>query len=244
MTPEAYRQIQRLQSAHWWFTARRKILHSQLARIHLPVNARILEVGCGPGGNLSMLQEFGQVTAVEMNAGAREYAARLSGVQVLPGRLPDAMPEMESFDLIGLFDVLEHIPDDLAALNSLKPMLRQGGQLLLTVPACPWMFGPHDKAHHHQRRYSAAQLTNLAKKSGWEVKYITHFNTWLYPIIGLSRLLAMAIHRESVHSDMDKQPPVLINKLLHMVFASESAVLRHVRFPVGVSLLCVLRPSS
>lgn len=244
MTPQAYAQMAKLQARHWWFTARRNILRGQLQGMNLVPAARILEVGCGPGGNLQMLQEFGDVTAVEMDDGARQFAADLSGLRILPGHLPDGLPAMGDFDLIGLFDVLEHVPQDRLALQVLRPLLRPGGQLLLTVPANPWMFGPHDRAHHHQRRYSASQLRQLCAQAGWEVTHLTHFNTLLYPVVALARILALVSRRQGEHSDTESMPHPIFNRLLHTIFASEAAWLRHLRFPFGVSLLCILRPTK
>ena len=70
MSPNAYNEMAQIQDQHWWFVARRKILRSEIAQLHLPMNAAILEVGSGTGANLSLLSEFGQVMALEMSAKA------------------------------------------------------------------------------------------------------------------------------------------------------------------------------
>src|SRR6185503_1066313 len=100
------------ESNHWWFTGRRTILESTIGKLGLPEDARILEVGCGTGGNLEMLARFGRLSAMEMDAGAREIANAKTGgrFDVQPGRCPAGIPfEPQTFALICLFDVLEHI---------------------------------------------------------------------------------------------------------------------------------------
>ena len=184
MELDAYRQMAQLQETHWWFTARRCILRAELQRFALPSpsSTHLLEIGCGPGGNLALLGEFGRVTAIEMNDEARACAQQLGAalspaVQCHAGHLPDGWPaawtaqgQTPQFDVVALLDVLEHIADDQAALQALHGRVRPNGRVLVTVPAGPWMFGPHDVAHHHHRRYSAAQLKAVAQAAGWQVQ--------------------------------------------------------------------------
>src|SRR5437660_634965 len=101
-----YDQMRVLQQDHWWFAARREILAGQIERLPLPRPAQILEAGCGPGGNLAMLQRFGEVSAIEPDEASRTYAAEHSGTDVRPGLLPQSAPDFgKAFDLVAAFDV-------------------------------------------------------------------------------------------------------------------------------------------
>src|SRR5690606_37739711 len=111
------------------------------------------EVGCGTGGNLEMLAQFGQVTGLEPDDESRAYASDATGVPVVFGLLPDGLPDFDGpFDLIAALDVIEHLDDDGGSLVALRRKLSPGGYLLTTVPAHPWMWSQHDALHHHKRR--------------------------------------------------------------------------------------------
>src|SRR5262245_42277053 len=130
-----YERAAATHEAHWWFTGRRAILKRLLASLALPPQARILEVGCGPGANIGLLRGFGTVAAVEQEAFSRELV-RAHNVEVLPGALPDELPYAgREFDLVCLFDVLEHVDRDLDALRVLRERLAPDGLLIVTVPA-------------------------------------------------------------------------------------------------------------
>ena len=145
----------------------------------------MLEVGCGPGGNLTMLRRFGEVVAMEPDDESRAYAADRTGVRVEPGFLPDGLPfAPESFDLVCAFDVIEHVDEDAASVAALARLIRPGGYFATTVPAQPWMWSRHDELHHHKRRYRLARLPRAcSKRPGCDVVKASYFNALLFPPI-------------------------------------------------------------
>lgn len=240
MDSEVYARMAELDSEHWWFTARRAILASVLERIvHPPAKARILEVGCGTGHNLEMLSRFGRVEATELNDGARALAAKRLGRTISRAALPDlSMYKPASFDVVALLDVLEHIPDDGAALVAIRERLKPGGKLLVTVPANPWMWSAHDVSHHHFRRYRKRQLRDLARSTGYAIDLLSPFNTLLFPLISAARIAGKLAGREAAD---DSMPPRAVNQLLKTTFQLEAPLVGRLPFPFGVSLLAVLR---
>ncbi|QQX82296.1 class I SAM-dependent methyltransferase [Shewanella sp. KX20019] len=225
---------------HWWYRGRRAIVKSSIEKFSTEGLDSILEVGCGTGGNLSMLATFGEVYAVEMDDFARQHAADISGVDVKSGWLPENLPfQNKQFDLICLFDVLEHIRDDLSALISLKERLNKNGKVMITVPAYKWMFGKHDINMHHYRRYNSGDIKNLLEKAGIEVDYFTHFNSLLYPIAAITRIFDSVTNRAGPIGGSLRSK--FLNDKLYDVFQFEQKLLDYMEFPIGLSIMVVGR---
>jgi SAM-dependent methyltransferase len=232
-----------LDQLHWWFLARRRILATLNKRVvRPPADARVLEVGCGTGHNLAMLGKFGKVDACELDKCARALATKRLGRQVRNAKLPDlTMFKRNGYDLVALLDVLEHVPDDLAALRAIHMRLNPGGALLMTVPANAWMWSAHDSAHHHYRRYSKKQLKRLFLMSGLEIQLLTYFNSLLFPPIALARLLGKVTRRETAD---DRLPAAPANWLREKLFGTERWLLGRLPMPFGVSIVAVVRRPS
>lgn len=244
MELDAYKEMAATEDRHWWFRGRRQVLESLLEGLALPSDAEILEIGSGTGGNLDLLQRFGRVKAVEMNDYAREFAReRQAGrIPILAGSLPGAIPIAEaSQDLICLFDVLEHVAEDQAALATIRRLLRPTGRLLLTVPAHGWLWSRHDEYLHHQRRYSRQQLRHQLMQAGLRPERLTYFNSLLSPLVVAGRIADRLRPGRAVAGT--EVPPSWINEPLRTMFAAEHRILRHFDLPFGISLLALARPS-
>jgi SAM-dependent methyltransferase len=229
------------EQTHWWYVARRRLLKAVLASLKFPSNAGLLEVGCGTGGNLALLAQFGDVKAIEMDARAREIAVRAKGAEqaiVRPGRMPDQNPFAdEKFDGIFLFDVLEHIDRDFETLRTLRDCLTHDGRIVVTVPAYKWLWGRHDEVLHHHRRYVKGELRDLFHRAGYSVARISYFNTFLFPLVAVTRLWEKAGWNAEVAGQAT--PPTILNKVLARVFASETRLVLTTGLPFGVSILCI-----
>lgn len=245
MDPTAYEQMAAVEERHWWFVGRRRIVDGFLRRLGLRLGGTILEVGCGTGGNLQLLAKYGVVSAVECYepAAACALAKSCGKVDIRTGFFPDDVDfDGRRFDLICLFDVLEHIEDDVAALSALVPALAGGGKIVLTVPAYPSLYGPHDSLLHHHRRYTRKALLCAVDRAGLRVVDYTHFNSFLLPIAWMVRLKDRLFHRfsNSPRSTGADLPSAAVNGLLTSLLRMEAKCLEHMRFPAGLSILCVL----
>ena len=236
MDPAIYQRMASVEDKHWWFAARRSIVNATLSRLPLPDHADILEVGCGSGGNLAMLANFGNVYAVEPEPEALAMAEKKKIAPVMPGTLPHNIPyDEKQFDLIVLLDVLEHVRDDRQALAALFERLKPGGWLLLTVPAFDWMWSQHDETHHHHSRYAKQQLRKLVNNTGLRIHKASYFNFWLFPLIAMVRLWQRNRHQDG--NDGLTMPAPWLNRLLFSIFANERRLLRFATLPFGVSLI-------
>src|SRR5579863_8171002 len=141
MDAQLYPLMAQVEDTHWWFSSRRAIVASMLSGLDLPPDPRILEPGCGTGGNFAMLSRFGQVYAMDSDPEACKFAGARKSAIVEQGELPERIPFANlNFDLVVMTDVLEHLVRDQDALTALRERLKPGGRLLATVPAMPFLW--------------------------------------------------------------------------------------------------------
>lgn len=236
----AFQSLRDQQDHHWWFVGRRAVLSSLLSRLSLPTGARVLEAGCGYGGNLAMLANFGEVRAFELNEAARTQASASSGLTIASGKLPDQVGFVgETFDLIVMLDVLEHIEDDAQSLRTLRERLAPGACVAVTVPAFPWLWSAHDELHHHKRRYTRHSLRRVLVDAGFEDIELGYFNSILFPLAVAHRFMSRLLGRTS---GAEAMPRPALNRLFAKLFALESHWVGRVPFPPGLSLYAIARP--
>lgn len=233
-----YQQMAELDERHWWYRARREIIADLIGREgHLPTGARILEIGCGTGHNLSMLSGFGHVEGLELDDEARALSERRLGRAVLSSPLPElaGVPDRH-YDLIGAFDVIEHIDDDTAALTSIASKLKPGGRFIMTVPAHQWMWTAHDVANHHKRRYSKRCLRELIDASPMKLERLGYFNSFLFPLAIAERTASKL--RGKTNGDV-RLPAAPLNAILEKIFSAERHLVGRFPMPPGLSLFAV-----
>lgn len=224
--------------SHWWFVGRRAILASILKKFLHKKNNLILEIGCGTGGNIEFLKNYGSVSAVEPDPYAISITMGNGFLNVQKGALPDLLPNFEKkFDLICLFDVLEHVENDLAGLKNCKRLLNHNGIIIITVPALKLLWSQHDEVHNHKRRYTKKEITSLVTKSGLNIVYSSYFNFLLFPAIFLTRT-AKGFFNSGKESDLKKQNS-FFNIILKYIFSFEKYLIPRLIFPIGVSIVAV-----
>jgi len=233
-----YQQMAELDERHWWYRARRDILAELIRReARLPANAQILEIGCGTGHNLGMLSGFGHVDGLELDDEARALSEKRLGRTVMSAPLPElaGVPDRH-YDLIGAFDVIEHIDDDHAAISSIATKLKRGGKFMMTVPAHQWMWTAHDVVNHHKRRYSKRALRSLIEGSPLKLDRLGYFNSLLFPVAVAERALSKLRGKDNGDVSL---PPKPLNAALQAVFGSERYLVGRLPFPPGLSLFAV-----
>jgi SAM-dependent methyltransferase len=239
MEETAYREHYEVEDRHWWFRGRWTVVEALLARTSLPASPRILDAGCGTGGNLRRYAQHGEVEGVDPSADAVRFCRERGFDSIQQAGLEELPFEDSRFDLLAATDVLEHIAAERDALRELWRVAKPGGALLLTVPAYMWLWSEEDENLHHQRRYTRHRLRLAVEGAGWEPQLATYFNTLLLPPIALARRLPS---RSNGHrAEIDRTPPGLDGPLsLPMRF--EARLIRAgIRLPVGVSVGIVCR---
>jgi len=239
MENKIFQKMLKLESSHWWFVARRKIIQKAINNLDLPRNIRILDAGCGNGDNLSLLSTFGDLVAFEKNEYALKTAKSKKIGEIYKAELPDKLPNTvkTNFDLIVLLDVLEHIDDDSKSLTTVRKLMNNKGIILITVPAFQWLWSEHDVIHHHKRRYSKSELREKLDSSGFRIKYISYFNTLLFPFALVERI-GQKIFSPS-NPEILELPNSKINFLLEKIFSLEAIFMNKISLPFGLSLVAI-----
>ncbi len=242
MNPREYRALFEVEDRHWWFVGLRRDIAAELARVRTGF-ARWLDAGSGTGGLLANLRppESPAAFGVELSPDGLAFS-RSRGLRRLARASVTQLPfPNEAFDLVTSIDVLCHRGvDELRALSEARRCLREGGLLLLQVPAFDFLRGEHDEAVWTNRRYRKAQIERLLLAAGFRLRRSFYRNSILFPAAALRRLLRRrpAPGREAL-SDVAPAP-----RALGALFAALLGFERRLRkigfsLPFGLSLICL-----
>jgi SAM-dependent methyltransferase len=244
--PEYFDELSQLEARNFWFRARNALIVDAIRR-HWPDARNFLEVGCGTGYVLSGLAAAfpdmrlqGSELFVE---GLPHAARRVPRAQLMQMDARD-IPYEGEFDLVGAFDVIEHIEDHEAVARSIHRALAPGGGVVMTVPQHPSLWSSTDDYACHVRRYRRGELEAVLQAAGFRILSTTSFVTLLLPALALSRLMPGK-------QDADADPtaefriPGFVNASLYGVMQLERWLIRAgVRFPIGgTRLVCAEKVS-
>jgi len=238
MKEELYETFYKIENRHWWFLARKSVIASLLDRwLSLNKGSLVCDVGCGTGSILEYLSARYTACGVDNSSLAVQFCSMRGLTNVSKGTVDDLAHGGQRFDLITFFDVIEHIEDDVEVLKKAFGLLRNGGHVLITVPAFQFLWSKHDEINEHKRRYTTKELAQKLQSVGFEVRRISYYNTILFPAAVLSRVFSKAL-RCSTSGEL-KVPPAVVNKILFSLFSLERFFLPHVPFPFGLSIVCL-----
>ena len=232
----------------WWLQGRKAIIRGYVesARSILAIK-KIVDVGCGSGGNFDVLSEYGGVIGIELSPTlARRAHARDIASAVIQGNAVDVISGMKDFQLVTLFDVLEHIEGDAEFLKQLNTSTPEQHCLLISVPACPFLYGEHDRILHHHRRYSRTMLQECLRYGGYHIVDMNYFMFLLFPLVLLERLMDKILTltgRQRDKVNLGILPPAL-NQLFMRVLQLEARAGKVLRFPIGLWLFALAKKQS
>jgi SAM-dependent methyltransferase len=240
---EYFEELACVEAHSFWFRSRNRLIAWALTTFG-PSNPHVFEVGCGNGFVLDGLR---QAIPGLRAAGGELFA---EGLDIARARLPDVplyqldirrLPFDSEFDVVGAFDVLEHVAEDELALHELFRAAKPGGILLLTVPQHSWLWSAADEYAHHERRYAKAALLSQLRAAGFEIVHSTSFIALLLPLLLFARLRRRTVD-ESDDPLAELRLGGFINNALELVTSLELALTtRHWSWPLGGSLLVVAR---
>jgi len=250
MQETVYTQTREIEESHWWFLGMREIYRKQLDRIAASEGGRaapgepprrVLDVGCGTGGNLALLESFGRPYGIDYSLSAAAFTRDRGWPVVFVGSATELPMPDRAVDLVTALGVIEHVPDDVAMLEEMRRVAKPGGHLLLMTSAHRWMWSTHDDAVHHVRRYRRSELERRVIVSGWQIEQVTYVNAFLFPAIAAVRLLQRLLPDRTTESDVGMSgffvPPRPVNQVLAGLLSFEGSLMRIGSIPFGVGLI-------
>lgn len=240
MNTEEYERMHRLEDSYWWFVGRHHLIQTFLWEKYGAQNRlTVLDIGCGTGAMSRKLSRWGTVVSADFSPLALSFSRRRNLTRLCAA---DAMrlPFQEaSFDLVIALDILEHLPDDAAALCEVHRVLKPGGRILATVPAYPSLWSGHDVALMHFRRYVAREVRQRFAAAGLRVEKLSYAMTLLYPIVWLVRRWSRLCGQNAPPKASLVPVPGFANRLLVGLLAVENALIRRINMPFGVTVFCM-----
>jgi SAM-dependent methyltransferase len=238
----AYETFARLEHTHFWFVSRRRIFFDLLDRaLQGRTDLRVLEIGCGAGGMLGPLQRYGTVHGLDVDRECVAFCRQRGFERVLCGSGYELPFQDASFDLVALFDTMEHIPDEARALAEVRRVLRPGGIVFVSVPAYQWLWSQNDRIAHHHRRYTRSRLRRALVAAGLHPRRVTYFNMFLLPLIVPAVLWQKLQDRRGRlppgYNNTSVQVPSLLNRVFTAVMSSERRLLGWLSLPCGHSVI-------
>lgn len=242
--PAAHERLIRIEEKCFWFRGRNRLLKFFLEH-HFPSAKSLMEIGCGTGYVLAGLSEARPKLRL---TGGDIYVNTL---KLASGRVPSAeflqvdarqLPFEEEFDVVGAFDVLEHIEDDEVVLREMYRSTKTGGGAIITVPQHQWLWSATDETSYHKRRYTRAELLRKVENAGFRPVRVTSFITFLFPAMLVSRLRWWLKKTSETGNQGLKEAEInpFVDGVLEKICGLERYFIeRGVSFPFGGSLLFV-----
>jgi glycosyltransferase involved in cell wall biosynthesis len=146
------------------------------------IGRRVMEIGAGTGNMSVHLMPRSVYWATDVNAHYLAYLNTLAAtrpymrVAYTNAMEENSYPSTQTFDTVVALNVVEHLEDDIRALQNIRAVLEDGGHAIVLVPCGPWLFGSLDEVLGHYRRYTKERLVEVCQQAGFEVEEILKFN--------------------------------------------------------------------
>lgn len=230
-----------VESTSFWFAHRNRALAAVITAFAPPAGLPFLDVGGGNGFVATMIQGLGhRVVMIEPGEAGARFARDRGLEEIVQSSIVDLEVAPASIGAMGLFDVLEHIEDDVAALRRLREMLVDDGRIYLTVPAHRALWSSIDEQAGHFRRYTRKQLVRVLEEAGLEVDFASYYFRPLLAPMFLLRCLPerLGLRKGESRSDRVSREHERDNPLMTRALDAEVRRFAAGR-PVSVGASCV-----
>lgn len=243
MKKSEYARMAEYEQNYWWHLGRLEIIQSYVKRAVRGRKAkpRILNVGCGTGGTIDMLEKFGTVENVDISDDAIAFMNKMGYKNITKVDDIELPYKDKSYDVVGAFDVLEHIEDQVGALKEWCRVLKDDGAIVITVPAYQWLWSDHDVSLHHKRRYTVGLLMQAAAEAGLKPEKKSYAIAFSLPLVVGFRFANKALGRTANAETSYVSVPAGVNKLFTNFLKVEAKLHGKVSLPAGTSVVTILR---
>lgn len=245
MRKDLYLDLYQKEGSYWWHVGRRKLAFALLQKYVFDSGVKnpIMDAGCGTGGNMEVLQKFGQVFGVDKEEAALSFCRHRGLGNLYLADITKTLPFSDNFfSLVTGFDMLEHIENDEKALREFHRILRPGGTLFLTTPAHPFLWSKWDEVCGHKRRYQKQELRQKVEAAGFKIRRLSASNFFIFPLSVLVRKLKEGFTQEKSGYTTDFMPvPDFVNKLLISIYGLEEKLIKNFDLPVGLSFIVLAK---
>lgn len=230
--------MREVEDTHFWYVGMRLITATILDKLHIKKSAKILDAGCGTGGNLQFLARYGKVTGLDISPLALKLCATRGSSNLQQGSINKLPFRTNAFDLITCLDVLGHKQvKQTRAMSEFFRVLKPGGTILIRVAAYPWLYSRHDYVVQNHHRYTKSSLYDLTLTAGFVPTRHTYANMFLFPLIATWRILTSMVLRSTRHLSDTWTIPPLLNNVLTLPLQLEAVLLNYFNLPFGLSLV-------
>lgn len=245
MEKYTYEEMYINEDDYWWFVGTRNIIFTQIGKfIGNKNNLTILDIGCGTGIVIKRLEEYGNVFGIDISSEAISFCRKRGIKNIIKADTTNLPFNDNTFDLITVLDVLEHIKHEGVAISEIYRVLKKNGKAIVTVPAFNFLWSDHDIALHHFRRYNIRNIKYKFLKNNFIVLNASYYNMILFPFIVIIRSLKKIFKKSKKYKEKRTDIlhlPRIINQVLIFLLNIEAIILRKVTFPVGVSIFLFLQ---
>jgi len=242
MLDEVQERWNKMTAAHWWVVGNHnisKMIISKYIKLFSLKGKEFIDIGCAGGVMSGYLSGYGRVFGIDTSMEGLNMC-RDNNIAVA-GADASAMPFKDNFfSAAVLLDVAEHIENDKKLFEEINRILKPGGILFITVPANMCLWGPHDVVYGHKRRYTKKAIVELGFKSNFRIEKITYMHPFVLPIMFILRYLSRMKKTALGVKDDFISFGFLLDKLILRILNFEGHMLKHINFPAGVSILCVM----
>lgn len=246
---EAFEMVYKQEDKNFWYSGRNLIIKNFIRNI-IPQTKELsfLDVGCGTGHMLSFFEktlQFKSTTGLDPCMVAIQYSSKRAKAVLINGDTKVLVQQRKKYDLIGIFDVLEHVDTPQKILSDCKRLLKKNGFIFISVPAMRLLWSNFDKVVGHRLRYEKDTLSLFLKQNGFEIVKLNYFGFLTFIPLLINRkcfdFFDKNKNTQYILKNSIKSPQGIINNIFKVCFIFESVLIKYIPFPIGSSLIVAIK---